>query len=354
MLSFVERGIIRSEIQLSAAASFGGKPQNPGLPQTLANPDIQILRTGKFNHPRYGEFEITTKTLSDMIRNFTSKVRGIDIALDYFHLSDNEASGWLTELYLNNEDQELWGKVDWTPKAQRMLAEREVRYFSPDFAFQWQDPETGVGYENVLFGGGLTNRPFVKDMAAIVAAEQKEEKMKLEEMEKQVKKLAEEGDDLKKKHADLQSAHDALKSKLAEYEEKPAPAADSDESEPDEDDMDSLKKKLSDAMGRNSALEKELAEMKEKKQLAEREAAFTVLFTEGKACAAQKESYIKGDMEGFIKLAQPVNVNPQGHNTTNEEGELADRILKLAEKKLQENPKMTKVDAISAAQREVK
>lgn len=355
MLQAVERGFFKSAIQLASATPMGGKPTSPGMPSAVASPVVQILRVGKFDHPIYGEFEITKQTLAEMKKNFDAKIRGVDVAFDYFHKSDEEASGWPTELYLSEDGNELWAKVEWTNKAQQKLHEREIRYFSPDFAFKWQDPETGVTYNNVLFGGGLTNRPFVKDMAAIVAAEQKEEIMKLEELAAKVLKLEEDGGSLKDDHEKLKMAHAALQKKLAEYEEGAAPAV-ADPAEPDEDDMPMLKKKLAESDGRNKALEKELAEMKEAKSLSEKEAAFNVLLSEGKACAAQKDSYMKNDMNAFVKLSQPVNLGGQGSSSNggNESGDLDDRILKLAEEKRKADPKLSKIDAITLATREVK
>ena len=144
---------------------------------------VQILKVGKFKHQTYGDFEITTKTLSEMKKNFDDNVRGIDVAFDYFHASDKEASGWVEKLELKEGGKELWATVEWTPTASKKLSDRELRYFSPDFAFQWTDPESGVKHSNVLFGGGLTNRPFLKEMQAIVAAEDDEEIQDFEECE---------------------------------------------------------------------------------------------------------------------------------------------------------------------------
>ena len=132
---------------------------------------VQVLRVGKFQHPSYGKFEITQQTLSEMKSNFDKRVRGIDVSFDYYHASDEDASAWVKELVLEENGTQLWAIVDWTPKAEQKLAERELRYFSPDFSFSWKDPESGVVHKNVLFGGGLTNRPFVKEMMAIVADE---------------------------------------------------------------------------------------------------------------------------------------------------------------------------------------
>lgn len=352
----IERGICRSEIKLASATSMGGKPATPNMPSALANPDVQVLRVGKFNHPAYGEFEITQQVLSEMKANFDARIRGVDIAFDYFHDSDKEASGWPTELFLTEDGLELWARVEWTPAAQRKLSEREIRYFSPDFAFQWEDPETGVIHKNVLFGGGLTNRPFVKDMAAIVAAEKREEQMKLEDLEKKVLKLAEDGDAAKAEHEKLKVEHEAMKKKLAEYEEKAPAAAPADGGESGADDVESLKKKLAESDGRAKALEKELMEMKEQKKLSEKESEFTLLLTEGKACAAQKESFMKGDMTTFIKLAQPLNLKGRGDGGSDAggAGDREDRILKLAEEKCKADPKLSRIEAITLAQKEIK
>lgn len=346
MLQSVERGFFKSVIQLSD--STGG---NAGFEKV--SPKVQVLRVGKFNHPEYGQFEITKKTLAEMKANFDARVRGVDIAFDYFHDSDKEAAGWLKDLELHEDGSELWAVVDWTPKAGKMLSEREVRYFSPDFAFKWQDAETGKTYTNVLFGGGLTNRPFVKEMAAIVAAENKGGRMnELEQLKEQVKKLAEE--------------KEALTKKLAE-------AGNSDDNDGDEDrdanggmgdKVKALEEKLSELQGKHDELQKAHKdlikthnEMLDQKKLTEKEAEFTVLLTEGKACAAQKEAFIKGDMASFIKLAQPVNLSNRGHNDNPSEGNASDyddRVLALAEEKMKADKKLDKVAAITLANKELK
>lgn len=363
MTQLVERGFFKSQIIL-ATPHMGGKPENPsGKPQNLANPDVQVLRVGKFDHPIYGEFEITKTILAEMKSNFDAKIRGVDIAFDYFHESDKEASGWPTDLYLNADGNELWAHVDWTPAAQQKLAEREIRYFSPDFAFEWKDPESGKIFKNVLFGGGLTNRPFVKEMAAIVAAETKEETMKLEELEKAVKKLAEEGGDLKaqhealkKDHDELKKKHEEVKAKLAEHEPPVAEEKAEGEVEDGAEDVESLKKKLVEMSEHSKKLEKELMDMKEGKKLAEKEASFNVLLSEGKACVAQKDAFMKGDMHAFAKLSQPLNLSERGSSESvkDDETDLAVRVLKLAEELHKKDPQVSLVDCISLAKKQVK
>jgi phage I-like protein len=347
MLKLVERGFFKSPaIKLSDLAAG---PQG-------VNPPVQVLRVGKFNHPKYGEFEITKATLAEMKANFDSRIRGVDIAFDYFHESDKEASGWPTELFLTEDASELWAKVDWTLTAQKKLAEREIRYFSPDFAFQWQDPETGVVYKNVLFGGGLTNRPFVKDMAAIVA----HEKNKGDSMdEKLLKELQEKIIKLSEDNQKMQDEHAAMKNKL-EDQAPPAKVEDASDEEPADLEaakkmLGEMKKKLAEYAEKEKVALAEKAKAEEAKMMAEKERDFNVLLTEGKACAAQKDSFLKNDMTAFIKLAQPVNLGGKGSsaNGGNETGDREDRVLKLAEAKVKADPKLELHEAIKLANKEV-
>lgn len=302
--------------------------------------EVQVLRVGKFNHPKYGAFEITTKTLADMKANFDANVRGVDLAFDYFHDSDKEASAWVQRLELREGNTELWAVVDWTPKAQQKLSERELRYFSPDFAFSWVDPEKGTEFENVLFGGGLTNRPFVKEMKAIVADETKGDKMtelekaqaQIKELEKKNLKLSEDMKAVEQKMADMPQPD-----KVAELEAKIA----------------ALQAELAKAKGEQENMMAEKKKLEEAAKLAEKEKEFNILLTEGKAVAAQKDAFLKGDMNEFIKLAQPVNLKASGSSTSTSDDDTK-AILKLAEEKMKADPKLQKGDAISLAKKELK
>ncbi len=276
---------------------------------------IQILRTGKFNHPSYGFFEISSKVLSEMKENFDKKVRGIDLALDYFHESDREASGWITGLELKEAGQSLWANVRWTPAAAKKLAERELRYFSPDFTFEWTDPETSQKFNNVLFGGGLTNRPFVKDMQAIVANEKKQNQGdqkvdKIKELEDKNLKLS---DDMKKME-DMSANKDVA---IADLQKQ----------------IDELKTMISNEIVAKEKAMKEKVALEEKVALSEKEAGFNKLLSEGKAVVAQKEAYLKGDMNKFIELSQPLNMKASGTGADSKEesGDDEDKVMKLAE-----------------------
>lgn len=131
--------------------------------------DIQIARTGTWEHPQYGRLEITEQTLQDFVDNFYRRVRGIDIAVDQAHRPEDGAAGWIKDLH--KRGNELWATVEWTPLGVRLIRDGIYRYFSPEFAVTYTDPETGQKYRNVLLGGGLTNRPFIKGMAPVMLSE---------------------------------------------------------------------------------------------------------------------------------------------------------------------------------------
>lgn len=235
--------------------------------------DVQVLRCGAFDHPWYGTMLITPMVLSDMVKNFDNRVRRQDISFDFFHESEGVASGWPTKLYLADNGQALFATTQWTPKAQQMLADKEVRYFSADFVFEWTDPETGVSYKNVLFGGGLVNRPFVKDMQPVIELSEGTNQMKtVEQLNAEITKLSE--------------GHAAAIKQLAETKDA----------------------EIAEIKGKLALSEKNGKEAKEAAALAAKEKQFSDLCVAGKACAAQKEAFMSVDMVKFAELAKPVNV----------------------------------------------
>ena len=107
------------------------------------------------------EIEITRQTLSEILENFNNKVRGVDLAVDFAHKSDDEAAAWIKKLFLRTAGKEtqLWAEVDWTPDGYEALAAKKFRYLSPDFAFSSEDNETGEKYSATLFGAGSYESP---------------------------------------------------------------------------------------------------------------------------------------------------------------------------------------------------
>jgi len=332
----------RRLVRLSGSNAFSTIQLKEGAPVPK---DVQVLRVGNFKHPRYGTFEITRQVLAEMKKNFDDRVRGIDTAFDYFHDSDKEASAWVEKLELREGGDQLWAVVDWTPAAEKKLAERELRYFSPDFAFKWTDPESGVEHDNVLFGGGLTNRPFVKEMSAIVADEKQTGETDMTELEKAQKALKESEAKVIKLTEDKASVEQQLAA-------APAPSKVSEL----EAQIAKLQQELAAAKQSEQAALSEKAKSEEAAKLAEKTSQFNVLLSEGKACAAQKDAFLKGDMTEFIKLAQPTNAKGSGSSENKEtavDADKASKIIKLAEEKQKADPRLDRGNAISIAKKEI-
>jgi phage I-like protein len=135
--------------------------------------DIEVLRVGRWDHPKYGSFEVTLNELNGFIKSFEDNVRGIQIAFDLEHGETShgtEAVAWVKKL--SKDGNRLLATVEWTELGLSKVAKGQYRYFSPEFVFKYEDPETGQTYNNVLMGGSLTNKPFIKRMAPILLSEE--------------------------------------------------------------------------------------------------------------------------------------------------------------------------------------
>ncbi|WP_436664225.1 phage protease [Alicyclobacillus acidoterrestris] len=131
---------------------------------------IQIMKCGEWDYPGApgGKIKITPKDLALFKDNFDKQVRGTDLAVDIDHNPGNGAVAWFKELEVRGDT--LWARVKWTDEGEQLVRSGKYRYFSPEFALSWTD-EGGTTHKDVLFGGALTNRPFLKNMQPIEFSE---------------------------------------------------------------------------------------------------------------------------------------------------------------------------------------
>ncbi len=154
---------------------------------------LQAFPVGEYEHPLYGKIKMTVERARNMARNVIRKVRGIDLAIDYGHDSGGEAAGWVTSAEARHDG--LWLFVEWTKEAATAIREGKYRYFSPEYMDVWKHPQTGEKFKDVLLGGGLTNRPFLKTILPVNLSEiegQKDPQVEQEEgggMEELLEKL---------------------------------------------------------------------------------------------------------------------------------------------------------------------
>lgn len=131
---------------------------------------IQIMKTGQWNHPSLGKIKINQADLHQFKENFDNRVRGTDLSVDVSHQPDKGAVAWFKELKVQGE--KLLAKMAWTEEGADLVQKGKYRYFSPEFMFKWKDPDTGKEFKDVLFGGAITNRPFLKNMEPIEFTEE--------------------------------------------------------------------------------------------------------------------------------------------------------------------------------------
>lgn len=139
---------------------------------------VHLLPLGNYVHPRFGDLDFSPDRIQRFHENAEKRVRGIDLDIDYEHkegVDGGRAAGWIvkTEPRLEDSDPEkrgLWALVNFTRKALEEIKEGVWRYMSADFDWEWADPQ-GNKFSDVLFGGALTNRPFMKNLMPINLSE---------------------------------------------------------------------------------------------------------------------------------------------------------------------------------------
>jgi len=145
--------------------------------------EIEILQAGMWRTPYHGNFQVTVQDLNEYVQNFANDVRASSsthgLPIDFEHNTHGGAAGWLTKLEVRGTS--LWATIDWNKKGAEAIANKEYKFFSPEFQPEdYEDPErAGVFYNNVCMGGGLTTRPLFKGLTPVTAndADEKEKKV---------------------------------------------------------------------------------------------------------------------------------------------------------------------------------
>jgi len=135
--------------------------------------EIKIIPVGEWDHPQYGKIKITEKDIAEFVKNFNDGVRN-DIPITEGHANPGEtkpAIGWFKKL-INKGRDGLWAVVEWTNKGRQLIQDKAYKYFSPEFYTIYEDPETHKIRKNVLVGGALVNKPYFKELPAIVLSEE--------------------------------------------------------------------------------------------------------------------------------------------------------------------------------------
>lgn len=246
---------------------------------------IEICRVISGYHVSYGDINITADDLKSFVKNFHEKAVGVDLAINEDHKKE-KAYGWIIDVFLSQDEQILYGHVNWNSAGTKALSGKEYRYFSPELKFNFVHPHTGKEYGPTLTGGALTNYPFLK-MDAIVELNNKNQKgahlMELKDFEKKVVEL---------------------NSKISEQEKELSVGKTV---------IENLKKTNVELSEKVSTLEKE-------KQEVEKKAKHEKLFSEGKISKAQLVALNEGkDLLDVLSLNGGLHTKADGVNGKGDE-----------------------------------
>lgn len=196
---------------------------------------IQAMPLGEWDHPLHGKIAITPERVQRFADNVKANVRGQDLDIDYDHkMLTSEAAGWVKDADARADG--LWLFVEWTKKAFTDIKNKAFRYFSPEFVNEWEHPASKQKYHDVLFGGALTNRPFLKGILPINLSDLTAGGTKLMPVNPAIIKLAE---SLGIKVEDDSTEEDVLakiQEATAKLQEDPEPDPDPDDEEDEDDD----------------------------------------------------------------------------------------------------------------------
>lgn len=135
---------------------------------------VEALPAKTWYDPRWGDVPIDENKLSNFIKNFNENVRGQEVTTDYEHGLDaakgKKASGTYRKFEIRPRGDgvvSLWAGIEPTPTALAEIKNKEWKYFSVEWEDEWTHPETKQVHQDVIVGGGLTNRPVAKGMMPI-------------------------------------------------------------------------------------------------------------------------------------------------------------------------------------------
>lgn len=133
---------------------------------------VNLAVAGNWEGHSSGAFTLTPEKFAQMVANFQKRSE-TPLKFDYEHQTRNgsdgpkPASGYIKQLETRDGGNELWGKVEWTPKAAEMIKAGEYRYCSPVINFDAVDRKTGQPCGAELFQAALTGDPFLVGLKPI-------------------------------------------------------------------------------------------------------------------------------------------------------------------------------------------
>lgn len=175
----------RSSERLSASSTEIESPQfittlgRVMLSESRDGSRIPLAMIGTFYKGKQ-KFSITRADVEVIADNFAKRGTG-NVVLDYEHASEFPemaqgqpvpAAGWIVGVDRQPDaDGIVWGTVELTTRARKLIAAGEYKYISPVIDWGVRDRRTGEPQGATLTSAALTNRPVLDQMPAISLAD---------------------------------------------------------------------------------------------------------------------------------------------------------------------------------------
>lgn len=130
---------------------------------------IKVLPCGEWMTQPYGPMKVDNNICNQIVANFNADIRKA-VPIDVDH-DGGRAAGWINKLEAVADDGVYSVDTDWTKYGKGLLKNKEYRLFSPEWSFDYVDPEHSSHHGAVLVAGSLTNRPLFKELPLLVASD---------------------------------------------------------------------------------------------------------------------------------------------------------------------------------------
>ena len=136
--------------------------------------EIEMLRSGLFKHTYYGDLVFDEKYFKHLKKNFDNNVIERDISFDREHYITDGAVAWLKEVDVIKRKVNkksiyyLVGRVKFTKFGKTLIEDELYKYFSIDYTTNFTDKEDDTKtYGPTIYGGAVTNRPYIPGLRPI-------------------------------------------------------------------------------------------------------------------------------------------------------------------------------------------
>lgn len=132
-------------------------------------PQFVLARNGEWDFARDLKllFKVDEEFQKKLVENFNKGTRGQRIPVVDLHDGNRKAYGWISKMWIDGDKTLI--KVRWNKRGQRALSDEEYGYCSPNFIFDYYDPETKQSYGPTVTELTLTNAPRIKRSSAMLA-----------------------------------------------------------------------------------------------------------------------------------------------------------------------------------------